>query len=302
MKGQVDSPLVRRIRSLWSRPVAYDERWEPADQREPSFATPISQACTYRQIRDAAYERWCATLAMPHLCHRKQWEWCYIAQVLATAGMNRAGRRGLGFGVGTEPLVAYFASTASAIVATDLAADASAARRWAETGQHAHAASELNRDGLCADEQFRELVTFRPVDMNAVPDDLEGFDFTWSSCALEHLGDLDAGIRFFLRQIDCLRPGGVGVHTTEYNVSSNNATVANGHTVLYRRRDIEELAREIARRGHSMEVTFGLGTEPADRHIDREPWSNTHLKIASGGYVVTSFGLVVTKASEPLAT
>ena len=214
--------------------------------------------------------------------------------------MNRPGRRGLGFGVGTEPIVAYLASTGSAIVATDLAADASGGAALGRDRSARDGGQELNRDGLCPDEQFRELVTFRPVDMNHVPDDLGDFDFTWSSCALEHLGDLGAGVDFLLRQIDCLRPGGVGVHTTEYNVSSNAATVSKGHTVLYRRRDIEELASEVARRGHSMEVTFGLGDAPEDRHIDRDPWSNTHLKIEAGGYVVTSFGLLVTKASEPL--
>lgn len=289
----------RRIRTRMTRPLTYDPSWEPAGERAPSFAQPVSQACTYAQIADVAYARWCETLAVPRLCHRKQWEWCYILQALACAGMNRPGRRGLGFGVGAEPIVAYLASTGSAIVATDLAATASAAQRWSESGQHATAVNELNRDGLCPDEQFRELVTFRPVDMNQVPDDLRDFDFTWSSCALEHLGDLGAGVDFLLRQIDCLRPGGVGVHTTEYNVSSNSATVSKGDTVLYRRRDIEELAAEVARRGHTMEVTFGLGDAPEDRHIDRDPWSNTHLKIATGGYAVTSFGLLVTKASEP---
>lgn len=293
---------VRRLRARLQRPLAYDESWEPAGERVPSFGSPISQACTYAQIRDAAYAQWCTNLRVPLLCHRKQWEWCYIAQVLAGAGMNEPGRRGLGFGVGTEPIVAYLASTGSTIVATDLAADASGAQRWAETGQHATAVAELNRDRLCPDDSFRELVTFRPVDMNAVPDDLTGFDFTWSSCALEHLGNLGAGIDFFLRQIDCLRPGGVGVHTTEYNVSSNAATVSKGHTVLYRRRDIEELANEVARRGHAIDVTFGLGDAPEDRHIDRHPWSNTHLKIESGGHVVTSFGLIVTKASEARAS
>jgi hypothetical protein len=285
----------RALGSRRNRPIAYDEAWEPSGEKTPMFADPVSQACTYAQICDTAYAQWCETFAMPLLCHRKQWEWCYIAQVLRCAGMDRPERRGLGFGVGTEPLVAYLASAGSAVVATDLAADASAAQRWADTGQHATAVSELNRHGLCPDEQFRELVTFRPVDMNAVPDDLRDFDFTWSSCALEHLGDLDAGLAFFLRQIDCLRPGGVGVHTTEYNVSSNDDTVSRGHTVLYRRRDIEALAAELARRGHTMEVTFGLGDAAEDRHIDHDPWSNTHLKIATDGYVVTSFGLVVTK-------
>ena len=287
---------LQRLRLRRSRPVAYDERWEPAGERVPSFDAPISQACTYEQTRHPDYGRWCETFAMPLLCHRKQWEWCYIAQVIAAAGLDRPERRGLGFGVGTEPLVAYLASRGAAVVATDLAADASAAKRWAETGQHATAVTELNRNGLCPDDRFRELVTFRPVDMNAVPDDLTDFDFTWSSCALEHLGDLDAGFDFFLRQIDCLRPGGVGVHTTEYNVSSNTATVSRGHTVLYRRHDIEALAAEVARRGHSIDVTFGLGATEQDRHVERDPWTNTHLKIETDGYVVTSFGLTVTKA------
>ena len=289
----------RRIRARMGRPLTYDARWEPAGERPPSFAGPISQACTYAQISDPAYARWCETLRVPRLCHRKQWEWCYILQALACADMNQPGRRGVGFGVGAEPIVAYLASTGCEIVATDLAATASASQRWSQTGQHATAVSELNRDGLCPDDRFRELVAFRPVDMNHVPDDLRDFDFTWSSCALEHLGDLRAGVDFLLRQVDCLRPGGVGVHTTEYNVSSNSGTVGKGGTVLYRRRDIEELAAELARGGHTMEMTFGLGDAPEDRHIDRDPWSNTHLKIEAGGYAVTSFGLVVTKAAEP---
>ena len=70
--------------------------------------------------------------------------------------------------------------------------------------------------------EFAQRVTFRPVDMNALPADLTGFDFAWSSCALERLGTLEAGMDFVLAQMGCLRPGGVGVHPTEYLVSSNN--------------------------------------------------------------------------------
>ncbi len=38
-----------------------------------------------------------------------------------------------------------------------------------------------------------QRVQYRYVDMSEIPDDLTGFDFTWSSCAFEHLGDLAAG-------------------------------------------------------------------------------------------------------------
>ena len=113
---------------------------------------------------------------------------------------------------------------------------------------------------------------------------------------MEHLGDLDAGLRFFHRQLACLRPGGVGVHTTEYNVASNHRTVTAGHTVLYRRRDIEELVAAVQAAGHDMRATFALGSTPADRHVDTTPWTNIHLKVAADGHVLTSFGLVVRRA------
>jgi SAM-dependent methyltransferase len=293
---------LRFLRNRGSRPIAYNSAWEPVGEPEPVFTHPISQACTYGQISDPEYARWCERFHVPHLCHRKQWEWCYIAQALTDAGVVAPGSRGLGFGVGTEPLVAYLASQGVAVTATDLAASDFGAQRWAETGQHASAVAQLNADGLCPQDEFDALVAFRPVDMNAIPDDLRDFDFTWSSCAFEHLGDLDAGVAFFLQQIDCLRPGGVGVHTTEYNVSSNSKTVDRGHTVFYRRRDIEALVHEVAARGHAITATFALGDAPEDRHVDRGPWSNTHLKIQSEGYVITSFGLVVRKASAPVAS
>ena len=275
--------------------VAYQRGWNPSGQREPSFRSPISQACTYRQTRAPEYARWCERLHQPHLVHRKQWEWCFILQALEAAGMIEPGRRGLGFGVGTEPLVPYLAAAGCEIVATDLRGDAAEAQRWVESGQHASAVATLNRDGLCPDETFARNVTFRPVDMNAVPADLEGFDFSWSSCALEHLGDLEAGTDFFVRQIDCLRPGGIGVHTTEFNVSSDRPTVERGHTVFYRREDLEALVARVRQRGHEIDITFALGRTRKDRHVDVPPWTNTHLKTWTDGLVATSFGLIVRK-------
>ena len=39
------------------------------------------------------------------MLHRKMWEWLFIAEALRERGMLAAGRRGVGFGVGQEPLV-----------------------------------------------------------------------------------------------------------------------------------------------------------------------------------------------------
>ena len=135
--------------------------------------------------------------------------------------------------------------------------------------------------------------------MNAVPADLTGFDFAWSSCALEHLGTLAAGMDFVVAQMACLRPGGVAVHTTEYLVSSNDATVEAGGTVFYRRRDIEGLVQRLRRAGHDVDMDYSLGSTPEDVHVDVPPYTDVHLRTELAGYVTTSLALIVTKGDAP---
>src|SRR5262245_57515250 len=226
-----------------------------------------SRMCTEAELTSAPFKRWQHEMlpAFPavHLCddqgkvylHRKVWEWCYIAQALEERGLLRQGSRGMGFAVGREPLAAAFASRGCEIVATDL--QAARADTWIATNQHASRGS-LNEAGLCDATDFERRVSFLFVDMNAVPAELEqsAFDFVWSSCSIEHLGSLDDARRFVLGAMRCLKPGGVAVHTTEYNVSSNAETIVEGSTVLFRRADIESLARNLRANGHEIEVDF----------------------------------------------
>jgi hypothetical protein len=265
-------------------------------RRSPALRRPISQACTYAQVQSAEYRRWCERLRLPVAMHRKVWEWCYILQALSVAGMVAPGRRGLGFGVGNEPITAFLAGQGASLLATDLPAHASAARAWSATGQHAARLADLNASGLCDDSDFRARVSFAALDMNEIPDDLGDFDFAWSSCAMEHLGDLDAGLAFFERQLQCVKPGGIGVHTTEINVSSDDDTIEAGHTVLYRRRDLEALVRRVRAKGHDMRIAFASGGAPQDLHVDVAPYSDVHLRTKTDGIVHTSFGLLVRRA------
>jgi hypothetical protein len=192
-------------------------------------------------------------------------------------------------------LAALFASRGCEVVATDVSGAQAAQDGWIDSGQHASEADQLNQFGVCDPDRFAELVRFREVDMRHVPDDLRGFDFTWSACAFEHLGSLAAGQEFVLRQMDCLRPGGFAVHTTEFNVASNRSTEGTGQTVLYRRRDIVRLAEQLRRLGHRVDLDFSAGTDPADTHVDEEPWTDTHLKVRFHGFVTTSLALIVEK-------
>lgn len=262
----------------------------------------MSALCTERVLTSARFVEWADRIrpawdldrsGRPVYTHRKLWEWLYIVAALEERDMLRPGRRGLGFGVGRDPLVALFASLGCEVTATDLDAAAAAHAGWVGTGQHASALAHLDEHGLCDPAAFSERVSFRTVDMNDVPADLTGFDFVWSACALEHLGSIVRGQAFVLDAMRCLRPGGVAVHTTEFNVSTNRTTLAFGPTVLFRRRDLEWLARRLRRAGHAIELDLDPGDTAADRHVDVAPFSNVHLKVLIGPYVATSLALVV---------
>ena len=80
------------------------------------------------------------------------------------------------------------------------------------TQTHSHHVADLNDRDLCDAEQFNRLVSFREIDMNAIPSDLRVFDFCWSLCAFEHLGSIRQGLAFVIISVALLRPGGVAVH------------------------------------------------------------------------------------------
>ena len=309
---------VVRVEVLMVGPHTLEREWPPARERAchcrmrgdlprrvgTSATVLTSRLCTFESLNSPQFREWSDRLRpmwdpegsdpRPTMIHRKMWEWLFICEALSERGMLQPGRRGLGFGVGLEPLVALFAGMGCDIVATDLHPDQARAAGWTESGEeYSGDLDGLNPHGLCPPEEFADRVRYRFVDMNDLPSDLRGFDFTWSSCAFEHLGDLSSGADFVVGQMDCLVPGGVAVHTTELNVSSEEETVESGATVLYRRRDIEGLAARLRRLGYRIDLDLREGSTPQDRHIDVPPFSDTHLRTVLGEFVTTSVGLVV---------
>lgn len=304
--------VPERVRANASRArSAFNRRHELAARGLSKFdrSLLISQPCTYRALQAPEFSRWAEALRPEWdaegkladtrvLLHRKLWEWLYITEALASAGMLQPGKRGVGFGVGKEPLTALFASMGATITATDLDDEAATDAGWKDNDEFAGRLEGLNERRICDPVTFASRVTYRSVDMRAVPGDLCGFDFSWSSCAFEHLGTIDAGIDFVLDQLKCVRPGGSSVHTTEFNVSSDTDTVEEGGTVLYRRRDLARLVAALHERGHRVKVDFALGQTPQDEFVDTPPFGkgDAHLKMALGQHVTTSFGLTIRKA------
>ena len=270
---------------------------------EPTFPGLVTQLCTQAQMRTPEYLALCESVGIDTVFRRKKWEWAYILQALREHGAIEAGKRGLGFGVGRECVVAALAREGCSITATDLVATEAEKRGWADGSQYAGALDALNSDGLCDPKEFRERVTYRHVDMNAIDADLVDYDFVWSSCAFEHLGSLEHGMRFVREAMRCLKPGGVAVHTTEFNLSTGESTIRRGTTVLYRRSDIEELAKQLEAEGHWVAPrNYHPGSGELDHHVDVPPYKwSPHLRLLVGRYPTTSIGIIVKKANAALS-
>ena len=269
----------------------------PGQPAENAF--PAATLCRQSSFEEPYFSFWTARLGEALRYHRKLWEFVFICQALWERGAVKPGARGLGFGVGLEPLPAFFASEGCEIVATDLSPDAAAAEGWIQSSQHAMDKAALRRPQVCPNDLFERNVSLRQCDMNAISSDLVDFDFCWSACALEHLGSIEKGLDFIVNSVACLKPGGWAVHTTEFNVSSNTETVDNMSTVLFRRSDLEDLAARLNAAGYKAAVfDFEPGTKPVDAYVDLPPYrTEPHLTVALMGYATTSIGVIVQRGA-----
>jgi hypothetical protein len=253
----------------------------------------------------AAY--WCGELKCGVTYHRKVWEWVYLLQVAWEHGMLEPGTKALGFGCGNEPIASYFASRGMDVTVTDLPPAESEGRGWRESNQWTESLETAYAPHLVTREQFERHVSLRHVDMNRIPNDLRGYDLCWSVCAFEHLGSIAHGLAFVENAMATLRPGGIAVHTTEFNFLDNRNTIDNWPTVLFQRAHFELLARRLRERGHEVfSLDFDVGDEPLDKFIDLPPFDskwptkqpNLHLKLAIDGFACTCYGLVVKKRAD----
>lgn len=261
----------------------------------------ISRCCTQKDFEREDFKVTANQLMLDisDRLERKHWEFIYIVNVLEQQGLLKEGRRGIGFAVGREPLPSFFASRHMKILATDLDPNDERAANWMATGQHSEGYWEqLYYNKICKKEDFEKYVSFRYIDMNCIPDDLEGFDFCWSSCAVEHVGSLQKAVECLKDMLKVLKPGGFAINTTEFNLSSNKETLEEGGSILFRRKDFEELAQWCKEQGHEMEVSFKRGNMNGDRYVDIPPYfvfTKYHLTLMVEKYATTSFAIIIRK-------
>ncbi len=272
-----------------------------------------SKASTQADLESDWAAYWLQELKIPLIFHRKLWELAYVLQALHSHDMIRQDRRGIGFGCGADPIASYLAARGTSLLATDITPEDRAAQGWVKSGQHASTLDTMFHAHLVARSVFEERVNLRFVDMNAIPPDLKDFDFCWSICALEHLGSIAKGSAFIENSLKTLRPGGLAIHTTEFNFLDDKDTLDNWPTVLFQRHHFEALAIRLSSQGHIVApLDFDVGTKPLDRFIDLPPYYHdwpshlrkwggdaAHLKLSIDGFVSTCFGLIISKAPIP---
>ncbi len=289
--------------SPWTVPVFLLEQPSnpsiPSLLAPPTLSEPTSQLCTEAQFREDLYAEFCADIEMdPRVLHRKQWEFAWIMAVLRKADLLHPDKRGLGFGVGNEPFPAFLAKLGIEVMATDAPSDIIAGQGWDTTGQHANSREQLWRPNIVDRENFEKYVSFTFVDMNHIPDSFSGFDFCWSACSFEHLGTIEQGLDFVRNSLKSLKPGGLAIHTTEFNLTSNEDTFEHPTLSLFRKQDIETLYQRLIEEGHQpWPLNFFPGNGKIDAFVDLPPFALPHLKLTVSKYVTTSIGLVVQKSS-----
>ncbi len=257
------------------------------------FPFMASSFCVADDFFHTDFARYCEFIGVDVHLYRKLWEWVFIVHQAHQAGVLGPGRRGLAFGVGQELLPAAFANVGCEITATDAPLAVGVENGWMESRQFAAGLAGLP-SGRMDRAAFESLVRWQECDMRAIDPTLTDYDFCWSSCCLEHLGDLQNGLDFIVESVEkTLKIGGVAFHTTEFNLSSNTGTVDHGATVLYRRCDFEALIVRLRNRGHQVDdLRLSRNAFVMNGYVDTPPY-RPHLMLNFEGYAATSIGLVV---------
>ena len=117
---------------------------------------------------------------------------------------------------------------------------------------------------------------------------------------------------FIENSLRTLKPGGLAVHTTEYNYTNEVESLDHWPTVFFQDKHFEQLAEKLKGKGYEVaDLSFDIGNKPLDRYIDIPPYSegegwitkanwgnvnqHAHLKLSVDGFPCTSFGMIINK-------
>jgi hypothetical protein len=259
-------------------------------RQPPNFASPTSQLVSASQFYEPRFAELVSRLSLEVVLDRKIWEYCFIVNAIETYARTGPDSRGLAFGCGMEFITSVMAAGGSDILATDYVEQS---HNWQARGlEDLYSAAHVDR------ATFDARVRFQHLDMNQIDPGLNGFDFLWSTGSLEHIGGYDKGLSFVENAMQCLKPGGIAVHTTEFTLTSETVGHDTPTLSFYCRRDIERLAERLINAGHMIVLNFERGQTVADTHVDTPPYNYGRTLCAHfSNHVITSIGLIIQKGT-----
>lgn len=270
-----------------------------------------SKVSTQEDLESPWSRYWVNEIGSDFWYHRKNWEQSYVMQVLYNNDMMRKGKKGLGLGCGQERLPSYLIKRGCNITAGDKP-DTASSKSWVDSGQYTQSLNDLYHKDIIDYDTFTKNIKLKYVDMNDLPPELsEKYDFCWSICAIEHLGSIEKGIAFLNNSLKLLKPGGISIHTTEYNYLNVATTLDNWPSVIFSKEDFINLRNSIHKYGGKIDdFDFNYGEMIFDQYIDCPPYFHhfikgininppllrvPHIKLNIDGFPATCFGIIIRK-------
>jgi SAM-dependent methyltransferase len=152
---------------------------------------------------------------------RKQWEFAMILQALKKQDLLKANNVGLSMGSGNETVLYAIARHVKHLTVTDLYNTESS---W-ECAQASHP-DEYIRKSKPFPVDDAKLSAFN-MDMRSLAFEDDSFDFAYSSCAFEHIGDDEDFLQHLHEVHRVLKDHGVYVMTTEFTFADKTIPIRN---------------------------------------------------------------------------
>ncbi|MBT8386642.1 MAG: class I SAM-dependent methyltransferase [Ignavibacteria bacterium] len=169
--------------------------------------------------------------------HRKQWEFAIIFLALRRLGFLNEESIGLSMGGGNERVLYSIARYVKKLFVTDLYSDTTG---WdcARTDDPI----EFIRSSKPFEVDDSKIEALR-MDMRDLQFEDNTFDFCYSSCAIEHIGNYPDFVEHFNEVNRCLKDGGVYVLTTEFQLG--NETIKDPNNYIFSPNYLKEILGNI---------------------------------------------------------
>lgn len=296
---QIDSKLLKPVEKPYQEISWFGWAGTKNIPIKPSEFAFKPGSVKQKDVLSPDYLYWMAELGIYPRIHNKLWQYYSLLQNVHThfGDIETVDRKAIVFGVGQEPTVALLASKGWKVTASDYFENG-IAQEWAGTNQLSQNLVDLNKAGICDEQVFISNVELINMDMNSIPTELdEKFDLVWSLCALGHIGSYQNGIDFVKRSRQLLKPGGIAVHTTEMDYSSELERLDTPDLSLYKAQDIQSLLSFLKQDGCNVpEHDFELGPGILDNLVDVAPYAqHPHLQLDIFGHRTVPTSIVFSK-------